>query len=119
MLFRSSVQAGESHGHGHGHGAKAEESDLPCGMSGNMPTFADFDADGNGGISEAEFDQLHSERMSKMAAEGRKMKHAGDMPGFAGIDSDGDGVISPEELDSHQASHHQKHHGKKHHEKTE
>lgn len=124
LLFACNVQAGESHGHGHGHGAKAEGAGSPGGMSGNMPTFSDFDADGDGGISQAEFNQLHSERMSKMAAEGRKMKHAGDMPGFAGIDSDGDGVISPAELESHQSSHHQKHHGekhhgKKHHEKTE
>jgi hypothetical protein len=109
------VQAVDSHGHGHGHKGKGGDSEMPCGMMGNMPAFADFDADGDGAISEAEFNKFHAERMSQMAAEGRKMKHAGDMPGFAGIDTDGSGSISPEELAAHQAEHQKNRHGKKHH----
>ena len=71
----------------------------------NMPTYADFDLDGDGKIVEEEFNKAHAERMAKMAAEGRQMKHVGDFPGFAGIDTNGDGVISEEELSTHQAEH--------------
>lgn len=75
------------------------------GMKGNMPTYADFDLNGDGQILEDEFNQAHAERMAKMAAEGRRMKHAGEFPGFSGIDTNGDGVISEEELTTHQAEH--------------
>ena len=70
-----------------------------------MPTYADFDLDGDGKIVEKEFNEAHAQRMAKMAEEGRQMKHVGDFPGFAGIDTDGDGVISEEELATHQAEH--------------
>lgn len=73
----------------------------------NMPTFADIDANGDGKISEQEFNEFHAARMSKMAADGRKMKHAGDMPGFSDVDTDGDGFISETELTTHQAEHHE------------
>ena len=73
----------------------------------NMPTFADIDVNGDGKINEQEFSEFHAARMSKMAAEGRKMKHAGDMPGFSDIDTDGDGFINEAELTAHQAEHHE------------
>ena len=78
------------------------------GMKGgrNMPTFSDFDANGDGKVSEQEFNEFHAERMSKMAAEGRQMKHVGDMPAFSDIDTDGDGFINEQELTAHQAEHH-------------
>ena len=75
------------------------------GMKGNMPTYADFDLNGDGQIVEAEFNQAHATRMSEMAAQGRPMKHVGDFPGFSGIDTNADGVISEEELTAHQAEH--------------
>jgi len=75
------------------------------GMKGNMPTYSDFDLDGDGKIVEQEFNQAHAKRMSEVAAEGRQMKHAGEFPGFAGIDSNDDGVISEQEFATHQAEH--------------
>ena len=75
---------------------------------GNMPTFADFDLDGDGVIVESEFNEGHAKRMSEMAAEGRQMKHVGDAPGFSGIDTNADGEISEEEFATHQAEHHKK-----------
>ena len=80
----------------------------------NMPTFADIDANGDSKISEQEFSEFHAARMSKMAAEGRKMKHAGDMPGFSDIDTDGDGFVSETELTTHQAEHHEQMQKQKH-----
>ncbi len=75
------------------------------GMKGNMPSYADFDLDGDGKIVEQEFNQAHAKRMGEMAAEGRQMKHAGECPGFAGIDTNDDGEISEQEFATHQAEH--------------
>jgi Ca2+-binding EF-hand superfamily protein len=71
-------------------------------------SFTDFDLNGDGVISEAEFNEGHAKRMSEMAAEGRQMKHAGDAPGFSGIDSNENGEISKDEFATHQAEHHSK-----------
>jgi hypothetical protein len=106
-----SVQAGEGQEQGHG---KHKGQGNGCGhgkgkgMKGEMPTFADFDLNGDGKIVETEFNQGHDKRMSEMAAEGRQMKHAEDAPGFSGIDSDGNAGISVEEFTAHQDEHHQK-----------
>ena len=77
-------------------------------MKGQMPTFSDFDLDGDGKIVEQEFDEGHAKKMGEMAAEGRQMKHAADAPGFSGIDTNADGEISKDEFAAHQAEHHQK-----------
>lgn len=90
--------------------AFGHKADMQGGMQRgmNMPTFADFDANGDGKISEQEFNEFRAARMSKMASEGRQMKHAGDMPGFSDLDSDGDGFINEQELTAHQAEHREK-----------
>jgi len=75
------------------------------GMNGKMPTYAEFDLNGDGKIVEQEFNEAHAKRMSKMAAEGRQMKHVGEEPGFSGIDTNDDGVISEQEFAAHQAEH--------------
>jgi len=104
-------------GQGMGQGAGQGMGKGPCkgagkeaGMKGNMPSFSDFDLDGDGKIVEQEFNETHAKRMSEMAAEGRKMKHVGDAPGFAGIDTNDDGEISEQEFASHQAEHHKQMH---------
>ena len=110
---------GSDHKAGH-HGGKGQceckgEGECKCrGKNGNnMPTFADFDLDGDGKIVEQEFNEAHTKKMSEMAAEGHQMKHADDAPGFSGIDTNGDGEISQDEFATHQAGHHQQmHHDK-------
>lgn len=100
---------GEGHGKGNGHGKGKCKGQGACqGMKGKMPTFADFDLDGDGKITEAEFNEGHAKKISEMVAEGRSMKHAGSAPGFAGIDTNDDGEISEEEFAAHQADHHKK-----------
>jgi hypothetical protein len=115
MQFHGKMHGkGKGHGKGHGHGSKKGHGGGCChgkGMKGNMPAFDDFDLDGNGTISEAEFNQGHAARMSEMAAEGRHLKHAADAPGFSDIDDDGNGEISKDEFAAHQADHHKKMHG--------
>jgi Ca2+-binding EF-hand superfamily protein len=67
-----------------------------------MPMFADFDADGNGIISETEWTEGQAKRMSERAEEGRMMKNAGNAPTFADIDTDKDGKVTPAEFQQHQ-----------------
>jgi hypothetical protein len=87
---------GQMKGHGGGHGKE---------MGHNMPVLADIDSDGDGFISEDEFNSFRGERMAKMAQEGRQMKHTGDMPSFQDIDKDGDGRISEAEFEAHKQEH--------------
>lgn len=86
----------------------AEEAKKGKGM--NMPTFADFDLNGDGKMTEDEFNQARSERIAKRAKEGRKMKNLANAPSFADIDTDADDSVSPEEFAAHQAEHHSKMH---------
>ncbi|MCF6354456.1 MAG: EF-hand domain-containing protein [Candidatus Polarisedimenticolaceae bacterium] len=60
--------------------------------------FAAYDVDGNGAISEQEFQQIRSQRMQSRVAEGRPMRRAGKAPAFSLFDANKDGQLSPEEL---------------------
>ena len=90
--------------------SSAEEAKKGRGM--NMPTFADFDLNGDGKMTEDEFNKARSERIAKRAKEGRKMKNLANAPSFSDIDTDDDGSVSPEEFAAHQAEHHSKMHKK-------
>jgi hypothetical protein len=71
---------------------------------GHMPAFSDFDLDGDGAITEQEFNEGHAKRMAERAAEGHELKNAGKCK-FADVDADSDGAISPEEFKAHHAGH--------------
>ena len=74
--------------------------------------FADFDLDGDGAITSAEYYQARGARMAERAKEGGKLKNAGDMPSFEAIDLDGDGTLSAEEFNAHHCAsggHHRRH----------
>ena len=62
------------------------------------PMFARMDKDGNGSVSEVEFNEFKAERMTKRAAEGRQMIGMGDSLSFADYDTNKDGAISSEEM---------------------
>ena len=89
-LVTINAQAHQEHGQGEG-------------KKGKMPTYAEFDLNGDGKMVEQEFNEAHAKRMSDMAAEGRKMKHAGKMCTFSNIDTNEDDVISEQEFATHQA----------------
>ena len=74
------------------------------GKKGHMPAFSDFDLDGNGAITEQEFNEGHAKRMAERAAEGHELKNAGKCT-FAKVDADSDGAITPEEFEAHKAKH--------------
>ena len=82
------------------HEARAQSTEIPD--RGPVP-FSAFDRNGDGVITEDEFDAVKAERMEKRAAEGRPMRGAGGAPTFAELDADGDGKITPEELAAGQA----------------
>lgn len=71
----------------------------------NMPAFADFDLNGDGSITEEEFNTARAERIARHAEEGRQMKHMANAPSFADIDTDDDGSLSSDEFSAHQAEH--------------
>lgn len=77
----------------------------PNGKDHKMPTFSEFDLNGDGVIVAKEFYQARSQRMAERAAAGGKMKHAADAPSFEDIDTNDDGDVSPEEFSAHQALH--------------
>jgi len=83
---------------------EARAGDVP--ERGPIP-FSAFDANGDGSISEEEFDAARAERMQARAEQGRPMRGAASAPRFAEVDTDGDGRITPEELAAGQEKHRQ------------
>lgn len=69
------------------------------------PSFAAIDKDGDGFLSEEEFNSHRAERHAAMAAAGKPMKGMATAPAFADIDSDGDGQLSEAELTAAQQAH--------------
>lgn len=73
--------------------AQEEETNASAPIS-----FAAFDKDGNGLVSEEEFNMTREERMSKRVAEGRPMRGAANAPAFSYFDSNSDGFLNQDEL---------------------
>ncbi len=62
--------------------------------------FATFDEDGDGYLSETEFNEARTARMMQRAKEGGRMHHYGQAPSFSDLDGDGDGRLSEQELNA-------------------
>lgn len=61
-------------------------------------TFAAFDRDGNGVVTEDEFNRARAERMAARAAAGGQMRGAASAPSFGDFDVNGDGQMSADEF---------------------
>jgi hypothetical protein len=71
------------------------------------PAFSEFDQDGNGFVSEAEFESTRAARHAERAGAGKPMKGLATAPSFADLDSDGDGQLNEDELVAGQQAHRQ------------
>ena len=69
------------------------------------PVFSDFDQDGDGFVSEDEFNATRAARHEAMAKEGRPMKGMASAPSFADVDTDDDGKLTEAELTAAQQAH--------------
>jgi Ca2+-binding EF-hand superfamily protein len=69
------------------------------------PTFAQFDQNGDGKISQEELDAARAARMNERAAEGKLLKNAGNAPAFNTLDKNGDGFIDAAEFQTQQQLH--------------
>lgn len=72
-----------------------------------MPSFSDFDTDGDGSLTSQEFYDARAGRMRQRAQQGFPMRNAPYAPPFESLDGDADGRVSPEEFGAAQARHHQ------------
>ncbi len=70
-----------------------------------MASFADFDTNGDGSITEQEFVEARNKRIAERAGQGRPMRGLSQAEEFKDIDADGDGRISREEFAAHQSRH--------------
>lgn len=75
---------------------------LMAAMGQNMPSFADFDANKDGKLTQKEFEYSQQERMKTKAEAGKMMKNAGNAANFSDIDTNGDGVVTRNEFQNHQ-----------------
>jgi len=98
------AQMGNRRGMGMGQG---RGKGMGRGMGRNMPSFSDYDLDGNGQIAEHEFKEAWDKRVREMSQQGYQMRNLRNAPSFGDIDADGDGRISSEEFTEHQSRYRQ------------
>jgi Ca2+-binding EF-hand superfamily protein len=73
----------------------------------HMPTFSDFDLNGDGILKQEEFEQARAKRISERAQRGYQMRNLRNAPPYATIDSNGDGAVTPDEFSAAQLRHRQ------------
>lgn len=69
---------------------------------GMMSSFNDFDTNGDGKITQKEFEATQQARMAKQAESGKMMRNAANAPQFGDIDTNHDGIIDGNEFKVHQ-----------------
>jgi len=72
-----------------------------------MPSFADFDLNGDGKVHEKELYEARNKRIRNRVQQGYQMKNLGNAPSFKEIDLNGDGHINKKEFSRHKALHRQ------------
>jgi hypothetical protein len=77
----------------------AADPDIPA--HGPLP-FSGVDADGNGQVSQEEFNRAHTERLKQRTQSENQYRYMGNAPAFGDIDRNADGGLSREEFQSHQ-----------------
>ena len=70
----------------------------------NQQTFADFDLDEDGQITEAELVTARAERVAQLQEEGRLTRNLDNAPTFSTIDTNSDDIIDETEFTAHQTA---------------
>jgi Ca2+-binding EF-hand superfamily protein len=78
-----------------------------AGMGRNMPSFAEFDLNSDGALTEQEFYEARANRIAERSQQGYPMRNLANAPSFEMIDLNGDGQITPDEFSAGQAQHRQ------------
>ncbi len=94
-------------GAGGGMGAGGPGMGMGPGMGRNMPSFADFDLNADGSLTEQEFNEAKGKRIQERAQQGYPMRNLANAPTFGAIDSNSDGRVDPQEFTAAQAQHRQ------------
>ncbi len=68
----------------------------------NQPTFAQFDLNNDGKITQSELEEARAKRMSQNAKDGKMMRNAVNAPTFTDMDINKDGILDQEEFNLHQ-----------------
>ena len=71
----------------------------------NMPAFGEFDLNGDGYLTQQEFEQARANRIRQRAEQGYLMRNLQNAPPYADIDSNGDGAVTPDEFSAAQMRH--------------
>ena len=74
-------------------------------MGCNMPTFAEFDLNWDGVLTETEFYEVRAKRMAARATQGYPMRNAGKAHPFSVFDTDGNSQVTPDEFAAAQGAH--------------
>jgi len=77
---------------------------LAVGQGNMMPSYSDFDSDGDGKITQQEFKSTQQKRMQEQSKSGKMMRNADNAPQFSDIDTNKDGIIDKKEFQTHQAN---------------
>ena len=86
---------------------------LVAGMNQNNHSFGEFDADGNGRITQSEFENAQQKNMIANANAGKQMRNAGNAPTFNMVDTNKDGYIDMQEFQVQLQKNRQRHNGQK------
>jgi len=71
---------------------------LVAGMNQNSHSFGEFDIDGNGRVTQSEFENTQQKNMIANANAGKQMRNAGSAPTFNMVDTNKDGYIDMQEF---------------------
>lgn len=69
------------------------------------PSFAEFDLNGDGILTEAEFNEARAKRIAERSQQGYPMRGLANAPTFKDFDRNGDGRVDPAEFTATQAEH--------------
>ena len=86
---------------------------LAVGQGRNMQSYSNLDGNGDGKVTQKEFESMQQSRMIKQAEAGRMMRNVGNAPQFSDIDVNSDGNLDKDEFQKHQVKQQNQNRGNK------